>query len=99
MQGKGSMNQLSLESRIQIAAALLDGMSIRAVERLTGHHRDSIMRFGVQAGEACARLHDARVRDVEAKLVQADELHCFVQKRRRQIKPGDGPDVGDQYTF
>src|SRR5437016_8262412 len=80
---KGQMNQLSLESRVRIAAALVDGMSIRAVERLTGHHRDTVMRFGVEAGEACERLHDALVRGVEAKIIECDELWSFVQKKRR----------------
>ena len=45
------MYQLSLDARVRIAAALVDGMSIRAVERLTGHHRDTVMRFGIEAGE------------------------------------------------
>ena len=93
------MNQLSLDARVKIAAALLDGMSIRATERLTGHHRDSIMRFGVEAGEACERLHDALVRDVEAKIIECDELWSFVQKKRRQVKPGDPAEYGDAYTY
>lgn len=94
-----TMSQLSLEAKVRIAAALLDGMSIRAVERLTGHHRDSIVKFGVNAGEACERLHDALVRDVEAKIIECDELWCYVMKKRRQVKPGDPAEYGDAYTY
>ncbi len=93
------MSHLSLDQRVRVAAALLDGMSIRAVERLTGHHRDSIMKFGVAAGEACERLHDALVRGVEAKIIECDELWCFVMKKRRQVQPGDPAEYGDQYTY
>ena len=39
------MNILSRDQQIQIIAALTEGMSIRAVERLTGIHRDTIMRL------------------------------------------------------
>src|SRR5205085_4632113 len=65
----------------------------------TGHHRDTVMRFGVEAGEACERLHDALVRGVEAKIIECDELWSFVQKKRRQVKPGDPADYGDAYTY
>ena len=93
------MNQLPIEARVRIAAALVDGMSIRAVERLTGHHRDTVMRFGVEAGEACERLHDALVRGVEAKIIECDELWSFIQKKRRQVRRGDPAEYGDAYTY
>jgi len=54
------MNILSRDQQIQIIAALTEGMSIRAVERLTGVHRDTIMRLGARVGTGCAALHDRR---------------------------------------
>ncbi len=36
------MNNLPRDKQIDIIAALTEGMSIRAVERLTGVHRDTI---------------------------------------------------------
>jgi len=50
---------LPFDARIRVAAALVDGVSIRATERLLGVHRDTIMRVGLTAGEACARLVDS----------------------------------------
>lgn len=44
------MNILTRDQQIQVIAALTEGMSIRAVERLTGIHRDTIMRLSVRAG-------------------------------------------------
>ena len=50
------MNILSHDQQIQIIAALTEGMSIRSVERLTGVHRDTIMRLGARVGAGCAAL-------------------------------------------
>ncbi len=52
------MNVLPFEKQIQAVAALVEGNSIRSTERMTGAHRDTIMRLGVEVGQACARLHD-----------------------------------------
>jgi len=50
---KWPVNILSRSTQIQIIAALTEGCSIRSVERLTGVHRDTIMRLGVKVGEGC----------------------------------------------
>jgi transposase len=52
------MNVLSRDQQIHIIACLTEGMSIRAVERMTGVHRDTIMRLGAKVGRGCAELHD-----------------------------------------
>lgn len=53
------MNVLPRDKQVTAIAALVEGCSIRATERLTGIHRDTIMRLGVQIGEGCAVPHDA----------------------------------------
>ena len=52
------MNILSREKQIAVISALTEGMSIRATERLTGIHRDTIMRLAARVGRGCAELHD-----------------------------------------
>lgn len=42
-------NVLPFEKQIECIAALTEGVSIRATERLTGVHRDTIMRLDVIA--------------------------------------------------
>jgi transposase-like protein len=44
------MNVLSRDQQIQIIACLAEGQSIRATERITGIHRDTIMRLGERVG-------------------------------------------------
>jgi IS1 family transposase len=94
------MNTLSREKQIQIIAALTEGCSIRSVERLTGVHRDTIMRLGVQVGEGCARLHDARMRDLQVNVIELDEQWAFIQKKQKRVKPEEkGTAAGDCYVF
>ena len=40
-------NNLSIEKKITAISMLCEGNSIRAIERLAGVHRDTIMRLGV----------------------------------------------------
>jgi hypothetical protein len=67
------MNTLSLEKQTELIAALTEGCSIRATERLTGTHRDSIMRLGVRVGQGCAKLHDALMTGVNVPRI---DLRC-----------------------
>jgi uncharacterized protein YerC len=46
-------NQLPTEKKITAVAMLCEGNSIRSIERMTGVHRDTIMRLGVRMGEGC----------------------------------------------
>jgi hypothetical protein len=44
-------NELSADKQVGIIGALCEGSSIRSIERTTGVHRDTIMRFGVKVGK------------------------------------------------
>jgi transposase-like protein/IS1 family transposase len=79
---------------------LLEGMSIRAVRRMTGLGRNTLARVILAAGKNCAAFLAATVRDVEAKEVQCDELWSFTAcKERTRVLRGYGEQVGDTYTF
>jgi IS1 family transposase len=91
------MNILPFDKQVAIIAALCEGNSIRAVERLTGVHRDTVMRLGVRVGDGCARLHDAMMRDLQVSILEFDEIWAFVGKKQRRA--GDDRASGDQYTF
>lgn len=93
------MNILSTEKQTAIIAALTEGCSIRAVERLTGVHRDTIMRLGVKVGVGCAKLHSAIMRDVYVNRCELDEIWSYVGKKQKQLKETDNADKGDQYVF
>lgn len=93
------MNILSREKQIEIVAALVEGCSIRATERLTGVHRDTIMRLGVRVGQGCARVHDELMQNLQPAAVELDEIWSFVGKKQRKATPEGSDEFGDQYTF
>jgi IS1 family transposase len=94
------MNRLNLDRRTQIVSALVEGNSIRSTERMTGVHRDTIMRLLVEVGTGCAELMDEKMRELPCKRIQVDEIWSYVGKKQRHMKPTDNPlRVGDQWTF
>ncbi|KYF75843.1 transposase [Sorangium cellulosum] len=92
-------NVLPAEKRVRVLAALLDGNSIRAVERMTEVNHRTITRLLLALGAGAVRLHDRLVRDVQCSLVQVDEIWSFVQKKQARVTEADPPDVGEAYTF
>jgi hypothetical protein len=93
------MNILPRDKQIGVISALTEGCSIRATERLTGIHRDTIMRLGVRVGDGCAALHDELMQFVQVNRLELDELWSYVGKKQRRITPTDPVDLGDQYVF
>jgi IS1 family transposase len=93
------MNILSRDAQIAVIAHLVEGSSIRATERLTGIHRDTIMRLGARVGQGLARVHDALMQNLQVNLIEMDELWAYVGKKQRKLRATDPADMGDQYTF
>jgi IS1 family transposase len=54
------------------------GMGIRAIERLTGLNRHTVLNILESAGDKCARFLNEHVRNVQAGHIQADELNAIV---------------------
>jgi len=87
------------DRQTEIIRAHVEGNSIRSMERMTGIHRDTIMRLIVRIGQVCARLLDERIKDVPAQRIQADEIWTYVFKKEARLSTDDHPDMGDQYVF
>jgi hypothetical protein len=94
------MNTLDMGERTRVIAALVEGNSIRSIERMTGIHRDTIMRLTLRLGEGCARLMDEQMRNLNCHRLQLDELWAFVgMKQKRASQLADRGEFGDAYTF
>lgn len=52
------MNILKIEKQETVIAALVEGSSIRSVERMTGVHRDTITRLLLKVGDTCEQIMD-----------------------------------------
>ncbi len=94
------MNALSVEKKVGLVSALVEGNSIRSIERMTGVHQDTIMRLVLSVGDNCGRLLNERMRRLPCRFVQADEIWTYVGKKEKRVGYGDNPEeVGDQYVF
>ncbi|HSI11188.1 MAG TPA: hypothetical protein VK961_04055 [Chthoniobacter sp.] len=93
-------NSLTPEKQVAVISSLAEGSSIRSIERITGIHRDTIMRLGVKVGARCGEIMDSQMRNLETKVLQFDEIWGFVGKKQKHVKPGDRLDgKGDVWTF
>jgi hypothetical protein len=70
IEGVQQMNQLSFERRTQIINCLIEGNSIRSIERMTDTHRDTITRLLVQVGDGCSKLLDNRMPNLDSRRIQ-----------------------------
>lgn len=93
------MNILPHEKQTTAISALAEGASIRSVERMTGIHRDTIMRLGVRVGEACGKLMDETMRELPCQKIEVDEIWGYVGKKQRLVTAMDSADLGDVWTF
>jgi IS1 family transposase len=92
-------NVLGTDKQIAIIGSLCEGSSIRSIERITGVHRDTIMRLGVRVGQGCTALMDAKMRNLSCTRLECDEIWGFVGKKDRHVKPDDDPQLGNVWTY
>ena len=78
---------------------LIEGTSVRSAERITGLHRDTIIRLLVLAGERCIALMDTQMRNLRCQRIQSDEIWSFVTKKQRNVRTGDPDEFGDAWVF
>jgi hypothetical protein len=93
------MNILSLEKKTLILSQLVEGASVRSIERITGVHRDTILRLMVSVGERAQEILDRELVGLNCRYVQVDEIWTFVAKKQKNLKEGDLREFGDQYVF
>jgi len=93
------MDVLAQSEQAAVIGALVEGNSVRSIERMTGIHLDTVMRLSARVGEGCARLLDARVRNVHAKRVQVDEIWTFVVVKQARLNGHHNhAEMGEQYV-
>lgn len=94
------MNQLSTAKRAAVVAALVEGNSVRATERMTGVSKPTILKLLVDLGTACAAFHNAHVRNLSAQRIQCDEIWQFVgAKQKNATEEQKAQGWGDVWTW
>jgi len=92
--------RIKTSKAVHVLKMLLEGMSIRACERITGVHRDTICDLILTVGENCDRLLKETVKGVSCAAVELDEIWGFVYAKAKTVEAKLlGPDLGDSWTW
>jgi len=95
------MNKLPAAKRIQIISLLCEGMSLRAVTRITGVSINTVTKLLIDAGQACSDYQDKAFRNLPCKRVQVDEIWSFVYAKAKNVAGAKAApkQAGDIWTW
>lgn len=95
------MNKLTRDRRVQILSLLCEGMSLRAVTRITGASINTVTALLVTAGKACAEYQDRVFRNLACRRVQVAEIWSFCYAKARNVRTARAaPEgAGDVWTW
>jgi hypothetical protein len=95
------MNKLSTERRAQILGMMVEGNSIRAIVRMTGASKNTIVKLLEDAGEAFSAYQDQAFRKLTCKRFQLDEIWAFCYAKQRNVPFAKKPPekAGDIWTW
>jgi transposase-like protein/IS1 family transposase len=92
--------RLDMKDALSVLKMLLEGMSIRACERITGIHNGTICDLVLTVGENCERFLEKTIRNVPTNYIEMDEIWSFVGCKAKTAElRGRGPEVGDSWTW
>lgn len=80
-----NMNRSSPERRAQILGMMVEGVSIRAISRMTNASKNTVVKLLADAGNACSEYQDRTLRSLPCKRIQADEILSFAYAKRRNV--------------
>ena len=73
---------------------MLEGMSVRAIERITGLHRDTILSLMNTAAIKARSVIEKHVWNISPRYVQMDEMFGFVHTREPHLRDTDPAEWG-----
>ena len=95
------MNKLSTAKRVQVIAALVEGVSINATVRMTNVSKPTILKLLKNLGCACAQYQDRALRGLKCRRLQCDEIWSFVGMKAANVpveRKGEWG-IGDVWTW
>ncbi|MGO9741321.1 MAG: IS1 family transposase [Roseiarcus sp.] len=95
------MNKLDKADRAKIIHLLCEGMSIRAITRVTGTSKTTVSKLVVDAGQAAAWYQDRVFQNLACKRLQIDEIWGFVGAKQKNVPTMRTPikDAGDAWLW
>lgn len=95
------MNKLPSAKRAEILGMMVEGVSIRAIVRLTGVSKNTIVKLLEDAGQAFIHYQDRTLRDLTCKRIQVDEIWAFVHCKAKNVSAAKAAPkgAGDCWTW
>jgi transposase-like protein/IS1 family transposase len=90
---------LPIDKAEMVLRLLLEGNSVSSVERTTEVHHTTILKLLVLAGERAERVMAEKIRNVQVRDVECDEVWSFIGKKQKRVRPDDNQLFGDCYVF
>jgi IS1 family transposase/transposase-like protein len=90
--------RVDFQQACRVVHLLCESMGIRGIQRVTGLHQETILNILATAGQKAAAFLDSKVRNINAAIVQADEIHSFVFSKQQNTDK-ENLERGDQFTF
>jgi len=79
------MNTLSMDKKVAIITALVEGCPVRSTERLSGVSRPTILKLLVEVGAACSEYLSSALVNLPSKRIQVDEIWSFVYAKQKNV--------------
>jgi len=94
------VNRLPIVRRAQILSLMVEGVSLRAISRLTDTGKNTLARLLSEFGSVCAAYHNRTVRNVRVRRLQCDEVWTFIGAKAKNTSPEKkAAGWGDTWTW
>src|SRR5208282_6890837 len=90
---------LSADKKLAVISALIEGNSIRSINRMTDVDRNTIASLLLRSGDRCAEITANTMQNLRCNFLQCDEIWTYVGKKQRRVRKEDSPELGDQWVF
>lgn len=96
------MNKLDAKDRATILHLLCEGQSIRAITRITGTSKNTVVKLLADAGRVCDDYQSIHLRDLKKTFrVQVDEIWSFTYAKQKNLASTKAAPMGagDTWTW
>ena len=95
------MNKLDPKARAQALQMMAEGLSLRAMTRLTGISRTTLIKLLEDAGQAFSEYQDRTLMNLNCKRLQVDEAWAFCYAKQKNVATAKAAPkgAGDIWTW
>jgi len=92
--------RISMDEAVKVIRMLLEGVSIRSIERLTGTAKHTILELIMLVGTRARQFWNDCMKGLECSRLEVDETWAFVgMKEKTRARKNAADEYGDAYCF